>query len=192
MCSQARSVQWLVLGLLLVVGSSARAAGLEDLELEVHDAINAVRVDHGLSRLRLDPALAAVARGHSRHMASAGFFAHAAPDGRTHVDRIRAAGIPYQVAAENLAMFGGYGLDLRDRAVSGWMNSPGHRANILLGDVAHGGVGVAQAGARVYLTQLFLLGPSRVAGAGGRARPAGSVPATGLGAASAARRRAGR
>jgi hypothetical protein len=129
--------------------------GLEAMERRAVEAVNRVREEHGLHPLRIDDRLTAVARAFSERMAAEGFFDHTTPDGQTTVDRVRAAGIAYLRLSENLQ----YNND-RDpvpNAVRSWLESPGHRANLLDDGVTRTGIGIAfddQGG--VYFTQLFL------------------------------------
>jgi uncharacterized protein YkwD len=134
----------------------------ETFERRVHEAVNKVRREHGLGMLAYDPALAAVARAHSRAMRDDGFFDHSDPTGARAGERVAVAGIPYRSVAENLS----YTQRVEDpvaRAVSNWLESPGHRANLLGADYRRTGVGVAVSDAgEVWVTQLYL-GPGAFA-----------------------------
>lgn len=125
------------------------------LESQVQTAVNQVRRSHGLRPLKGNGRLAQVARNHSRNMASRSFFGHTDPSGRTSADRVQGAGIRYQLVAENLAWVEN-APDPIDHIVRGWMNSPGHRANILRQGVKETGVGVSRVGNRYFFTQLFM------------------------------------
>ena len=94
---------------------------------EVVDRTNAERARHGLRALTVDQRLAAAAQAHSADMVRRGFFAHESPDGRQVWDRAVAAGYAYRKVAENIAA----GQRTAEEVVRGWMDSPGHRANIL-------------------------------------------------------------
>jgi stress response protein SCP2 len=119
---------------------------------EVVRLTNAERGRAGLRALVFDPRLAAAAQAHSEHMAAAGFFAHESPDGRQAWDRVAAAGYQYAKVAENIAA----GQPSPAEVVAGWMDSPGHRKNILDSDVTQIGVGRADGGSYgVYWTQVF-------------------------------------
>ncbi len=119
---------------------------------EVVDLTNAERARHGLRPLTVDARLAAAAQAHSADMVRRGFFAHESPDGRQVWDRAVAAGYAYRKVAENIAA----GQRTADEVVRGWMGSPGHRANILDGDLTQIGVGRADGGSYgVYWTQVF-------------------------------------
>ena len=119
---------------------------------EVVDRTNAERVRRGLRALTVDQRLAAAAQAHSADMVQRGFFAHESPDGRQVWDRAVAAGYAYRKVAENIAA----GQRSAEEVVRGWMESPGHRANILDGDLTQIGVGRAEGGSYgVYWTQVF-------------------------------------
>ena len=84
--------------------------------------------------------LAADAQAYSDYMANANFFSHTAPDGSTLVGRAEAAGYAtWSFLAENLAG----GQPTPEKVVTAWMNSPGHRANILSAEATEVGVGHA-------------------------------------------------
>jgi uncharacterized protein YkwD len=125
------------------------------MEAEVVQQINAIRQQQGLSPLSTNSQLAQVARNYSRRMAEERFFAHTSPTGDTLVDRVRAAGIPYLAVGENLYTSTNIPRPA-SAAVTGWMNSPGHRDNILRAEYRETAVGVWQVGNSYYFTQLFL------------------------------------
>jgi stress response protein SCP2 len=109
---------------------------------EVVTATNAERARFGLAALTPEPRLAAAAQAHGQDMVARRFFSHDSPDGRSVADRVLAVGYAYRVVAENIAA----GQQTAAEVVDGWMNSPGHRANILSRDVAQIGVGFAVGG----------------------------------------------
>ncbi|GAA0560924.1 hypothetical protein GCM10010172_50160 [Paractinoplanes ferrugineus] len=122
-------------------------------ETEVVRLTNVQRTAKGCAALRIDDRLSRAARAHSADMVAARFFDHTGSDGSTFVAREAAAGYPRKGAsAENIA----WGYRTPAQVVSGWMKSPGHRANILnCGSVAVG-VGVAYTGGGApYWTQDF-------------------------------------
>jgi uncharacterized protein YkwD len=116
-----------------VVGSSDHQAKHEDAVLRL---ANIVRMKAGLPQFRPDERLRTAARGHSRDMARRGFCAHENPDGASPADRIRAAGYPHP-GGENVAR----GQETAAIVMDAWMNSPGHRANLLNPQFATLGVG---------------------------------------------------
>lgn len=119
---------------------------------EVVTLTNTERARHRLRPLTVDARLAVAAQAHSADMVRRAFFAHENPDGRKVRDRAVAAGYPYRKVAENIAA----GQRSATEVVEGWMNSPGHRANILDGELTQIGVGQAHGGSYgVYWTQVF-------------------------------------
>lgn len=129
---------------------------IADLERAIFDAVNAVRGDRGVDRLAWSPALAEVARAHSRNMAREGFFDHFDPSGRTPSKRLDAAGIAYMRAEENIAKNLRADDPVAD-TVRGWMESPPHRQAILDAQVTRSGVGVAVADdGTIFFTQMFI------------------------------------
>jgi uncharacterized protein YkwD len=117
-------------------------------EVQVVDLVNGVRADSGCQPLKVDPKLAQAAQEHSTDMAERNYFDHTTPEGLTFADRIVNAGYPTP-GAENIAV----GQQNADEVMQGWMNSDGHRANILNCDLHTIGVGLAEDG--MYWTQDF-------------------------------------
>ena len=99
--------------------------------------VNRARREHGLPALRLAPRLDEAARRHTHYMADSGRFAHEGPNGESVADRVVAAGYAYRYVAENIAA----GQGSANEVVVAWMNSPGHRANMLNPTVVEMGVG---------------------------------------------------
>jgi uncharacterized protein YkwD/uncharacterized membrane protein required for colicin V production len=105
---------------------TAQPASDPEAEAAMLHLLNAERRQRGLPPLHLNERLRHLAREHSQDMLAQGYFAHDDPEGHTPFDRMRAAGIPFHAAGENLAF-----APTVEVAHSGLMNSPGHRANIL-------------------------------------------------------------
>ncbi|MGV4983761.1 CAP domain-containing protein [Streptomyces sp. NRAIS4] len=119
---------------------------------EVLALTNAERGRAGLPPLAVDPLLTAAAQAHCADMVARDFYDHTSPDGSQPWDRAAAAGSQRRTIGENIAC----GQRSPAEVVSGWMNSPGHRANILKREFGHIGVGFAGGGrAGTYWTQLF-------------------------------------
>lgn len=112
-----------------------------DLEAKMLEMVNEERVKNGLKPLVADPEMAAVARLHSRDMFARGYFSHNTPEGKDPFDRMRAQGVRFLTAGENLAL----AQTLR-MAHNGLMNSPGHRANILNPSYGRLGIGILDGG----------------------------------------------
>ncbi|MFF5966602.1 CAP domain-containing protein [Streptomyces collinus] len=126
--------------------------GLAGTAAAVVDLTNRERAGAGLPPLAADPLLTTAAQAHSADMVARAFYAHTAPDGSRPWDRAAAAGSTRRAIGENIAC----GQRSPADVVEGWMNSPGHRANILNPGFTHIGIGFAGGGrAGTYWTQLF-------------------------------------
>ncbi|WP_166242344.1 CAP-associated domain-containing protein [Paenibacillus turpanensis] len=131
-------------------GTSSDAIG-RSYELQIFDLANAVRVRMGLKPFAWDDKPAGTARKHAVDMAERDFFEHTNPDGANVGDRLETDQIAYRLAGENIAA----GQTSAIFAHEGWMNSEGHRKNVL-GDFERLGVGVAFGGRyHVYYAQNF-------------------------------------
>jgi len=118
---------------------------------------NRERLQRGLPALRPHWKLDRVAQFHSSNMAASGFFAHEDPHGRSPQQRMTLL-YPNLLGGvgENIAVLSRYAQEeLARLAVDGWMNSPGHRKNILSDSYSHLGVSLAASRDRIYLTQSF-------------------------------------
>jgi uncharacterized protein YkwD len=132
--------------------SPAPALPAGSMQAQVVALTNVERAKAGCRPLAVDPRLAAAAQVHSSDMAAGDYFSHGSRDGRTPFQRIAAAGFAFSVAAENIAA----GQRSPQDVLTGWMNSPGHRANILNCALTHIGVGYATGGSyRAYWVQDF-------------------------------------
>ncbi|MEE9314110.1 MAG: CAP domain-containing protein [Rhizobiaceae bacterium] len=108
-------------------------------------AVNKIRVAHGLNKLQLHPALQKAAREQSVLMARKQKMAHTTGFGQSFASRLKRVG--YRgLAAENIAR----GQKTLKRVLSGWMNSPGHRRNMLHPRMRYFGLSAAKAGGRNY------------------------------------------
>jgi uncharacterized protein YkwD len=125
------------------------------MEAQVRQQINGIRQKKGLGSLKNNDRLAQVARQYSQKMATQKFFSHTSPQGDTMVQRVRSAGIFYWMLGENLFIGTNLPQPVQD-AVQGWMESPGHRENILRPEFRETGIGVWRSGNTYYFTQLFM------------------------------------
>lgn len=112
------------------------------IEEKVVALTNAERAKNGLSALQIDRPLMAAAREKSQDMKDKNYFSHTSPTFGSPFDRLKALGIDYKSAGENIAK----GQKSPEEVVQAWMNSEGHRANILNKDFTHIGVGYVQDG----------------------------------------------
>lgn len=122
-----------------------------DIEAEVVELANESRADEGLDALECDADMTRAARLHSQDMCDEGYFSHSSLDGRTPWDRMRAQGVQFGRGAENIAQGQGNPASVH----SSWMNSPGHRANILTGGLRRIGVGFVDCNGNRYWTEVF-------------------------------------
>lgn len=99
--------------------------------------VNSERARAGCRPVTLDARLSAAALAHSQDMASNNYFDHTGADGSSAADRVTRAGYDWSMTGENIAA----GYDSPAEVMAGWMDSPGHRANILNCQYAHMGLG---------------------------------------------------
>ena len=144
----------------------AQKSELAAAEQEIYRLVNEHRAQQNLPELRLNTELSQVARDHSIDMGQHNFYGHKDPQGITPQQRInREMGDRYYLdgTAENIAYSersdGFSALSQQQIAgnfMRGWMNSPGHRENILRPAMTHIGIGLQQQGNRIYATQNFI------------------------------------
>ncbi|MFL6215815.1 MAG: CAP domain-containing protein [Blastocatellia bacterium] len=134
----------------------ARLSEIESLEIQCFNEVNQVRVKVGLMPLEFNEPLLRVAREYSRRMAEENFFSHNDPNGNTVRERVSEANIRWRVLGENLSYSRGY---INPVAVSmtGWMDSPGHRRNLLDRTWRQTAIGAwISNNGTVYFTEIFL------------------------------------
>jgi len=126
-------------------------------EKEVLELVNVERSNKGLKPLQWDAQLAEVARAKSKDMRDKNYFAHQSPTYGSLGEMLKFFNVDYSSAAENIAA----GQKTPDAVVTGWMNSEGHRKNILDPKLTHLGVGYADGGGDyfIYWTQTFTTKP---------------------------------
>lgn len=110
-------------------------------ETKMFADVNRERTSRGLTALEWSPRLTGIAEAYAMDMWQRHYFSHYNPEGKTIGDRLQAAGIQYQVAGENLAL-----APTEETAMTGLMNSPGHKANILDKEFHKIGIGVVDNG----------------------------------------------
>jgi uncharacterized protein YkwD len=138
----------IVLALVLFVSAApAMPASADSFEDRVLDLANQERASRGLAPLALSAELQSAARGYAGAMASGGFFSHNGPDGSTPRSRIEAAGYHgWSFFAENIAA----GQGSPEAVMASWMNSEGHRKNLLDPRAKEIGIGHVFAGGTRY------------------------------------------
>jgi uncharacterized protein YkwD len=115
-------------------------ASVPEIVVPVLAALNKFRVANGLSRLDFDNRLATAATGHANAMAAADFFSHTGANGSSISKRVSDVGYPWRLVAENIAA----GMQGGREAVAVWIDSPGHKRNMLTEGLTHAGIGYAR------------------------------------------------
>ena len=133
-----------------VINIPEKDSEASNFESEVIRLVNAERAKYGLSELKEDWQLSRVARYKSEDMRENKYFSHTSPTYGSPFEMIKNFGIPYKSAGENIAK----GQKTPAAVVNAWMNSSGHRKNILSTSFTHIGVGYAENGN--YWTQMFI------------------------------------
>jgi uncharacterized YkwD family protein len=130
--------------------ATQQSGSVSSIEQQVLTLTNQERAKGGLKPLATDAAVMNTARAKSADMSKNNYFSHTSPTLGSPFDQMKAKGIQYKAAAENIAM----GQKTAAEVVKGWMESPGHRANIMNGNYTHIGIGYDANGD--YWTQQFI------------------------------------
>lgn len=125
-------------------------SGVTAYEQEVIRLVNEIRAENGLNPLTYDWELSRVARYKSQDMKDNRYFSHTSPVYGSPFQMMKSFGLTYRTAGENIAK----GYATPQAVVNGWMNSSGHRANILNASFTRIGVGYVAGGN--YWTQMFI------------------------------------
>jgi uncharacterized YkwD family protein/spore coat assembly protein SafA len=127
--------------------------GIKSLESEVVKLVNVERSKQGLQPLKENWQLSRVARYKSADMAAKNYFSHTSPTYGSPFRMMESFGIKYSSAGENIA----YGQKTPQQVMTAWMNSPGHRSNIMSPSYSQIGVGYAtNKSGTPYWTQMFI------------------------------------
>lgn len=126
---------------------------IKTIENEVIRLVNIERSKRGLQTLRANWELCRVARYKSQDMINKNYFSHTSPTYGSPFKMMETFGIRFSAAGENIAM----GQRSAQEVMNSWMNSPGHRSNILSATYSEIGVGLAKSSSgRLYWTQMFI------------------------------------
>ncbi len=126
---------------------------VKSLEQQVIDLVNKQRAAHGLALVKANWELCRVARYKSQDMINKGYFGHQSPTYGSPFTMMQSFGIRFSAAGENIA----YGQRSPQEVMTAWMNSAGHRANILSPAYTQMGCGVAKTSSGTYYwTQEFI------------------------------------
>ena len=130
---------------------------IAEIEQAIFQRVNEERSAAGLPALSYNTTMEHYARIKSKDMGDNGYFEHTDLQGRLMNERIQADGITYRAWGENIAYIQGINdySALGIRFMDNWMNSPGHKANILSSNFSSIGVGVCKIGDTYYATQEF-------------------------------------
>lgn len=135
------------------VGSStSNTTSLSSDEKEVFDLINKQRTNNGLAALKIDSGALQVARVKAQDMVDNNYFSHNSPIYGSPFDMLKSFKVTYKTAGENIA-----GNSSNTGAVNAWMNSSGHKTNILNSSFNYTGIGVVKSSkyGKIYV-QIFL------------------------------------
>lgn len=127
---------------------AATTGSVNEFEKKVFELVNQERAKAGLKALQLDTKLSEVARAKSADMKNKGYFSHQSPTYGSPFDMMKQFGITYKTAGENIAK----GQKTPEEVMKAWMNSDGHRKNIMSADFTHIGVGYVDG----HWTQMFI------------------------------------
>lgn len=132
--------------------SSTETSNMNSDEKEVFDLINKQRTNNGLEALKNDSEVQRVARIKAQDMVNNNYFSHTSPTYGSPFDMLKSFKISYKTAGENIA-----GNSSNSSAVTAWMNSSGHKANILNSNFNYTGIGVVSSPkyGKMYV-QLFI------------------------------------
>lgn len=128
----------------------AQETSITDEQKEVFDLVNKARTENGLKPLKYREDIQNSADIRAEEIVS--LFSHTRPDGSNCFTVLKQNGISYMAAGENIA----YGQRTATEVMNGWMNSSGHRANILSGNFTGVAIGLAQKGNVKYWVQIFV------------------------------------
>lgn len=141
---------------LIYPGQKITVPNIDDIKAQENEVIRLVNVERakkGLPALRANWELSRVARMKSQDMINKNYFSHTSPTYGSPFDMMEAFGVKFSAAGENIAM----GQRTPQAVMTAWMNSPGHRSNILGASYTQIGVGLARnKNGTSYWTQMFI------------------------------------
>ena len=130
---------------------------IAEIEQAIFQRVNQERTAAGLPALTYNTTMEHYARLKSQDMGDRGYFDHTNPEGKLITEQMKADGVSYRAWGENIAYISGISgnAQLATKFMDNWMNSPGHRANILSSNFSSIGIGVYKIGNTYYATQEF-------------------------------------
>lgn len=152
---EVQELRYYINDLRTLVHDETRRVELDEFEWDMIYYTNIARINRGIFPLFIDPALVAVARIRSGEMASLNYISHTRQNETTAFTILDKIGYPYIVAGENIAKNNSPGSEAVDTAFNGFMDSPGHKANILNPEYNRLGIGYAERNGWHIFTQIF-------------------------------------
>jgi uncharacterized protein YkwD len=128
---------------------------LSNVENQVLILLNNTRTNHGLNSLNIDGVLTNIARSRSKDMIDRGYFSHYTPDGKNIFNFLKANGISYRAAGENLGMSSPPSRGSPGNFIDAWMKSESHRINMLRGAYTKIGIGIIDQNNKRVVTIVF-------------------------------------
>jgi uncharacterized protein YkwD len=125
------------------------------MEISLCRSINDIRQGHQLRNFKENQMLSKIARRYSQRMCQENFFSHHDPSGCGIADRVRSEGLSFVFLGENIAK-NCNASDPAATALKSWMNSKGHRANILSERYSETGIGIWKKENHFFFTQIFM------------------------------------
>lgn len=122
------------------------------IEQQVVDLVNKHRAENGLNPLKINSSVSRVAQAKSEDMRDKNYFDHTSPTYGSPFEMLKSFGVSYKTAGENIAK----GQKTAEAVVNAWMNSEGHRKNILNANFEKIGIGYATGNGTTYWTQMFI------------------------------------
>lgn len=122
------------------------------IEQQVVDLVNKHRAENGLNPLKINSSVSRVAQAKSEDMRDKNYFDHTSPTYGSPFEMLKSFGVSYKTAGENIAK----GQKTAEAVVNAWMNSEGHRKNILNANFEEIGIGYATGNGTTYWTQMFI------------------------------------
>ena len=138
--------------------SNNSSSYIAQIEQMIFNKVNEERAKAGVAPLSYSNTMQKYARIKSEDMGVRKYFSHEDPNGQLITAKMKADGVSYNAWGENIAYLGGYSGDsnIANQFMTNWMNSSGHRANILSPNFTSIGVGVYKIGNTYYATQEFM------------------------------------
>lgn len=147
-----------------VFAQSPEELDQSEIEEQIHEEVNDRREDHGVETLTYDERIGEIAEYHSEDMSENDYYSHNSPGGEGISDRFQKFNYSCEVYGENIRLhteiYGKTESEIAETAVKSWMNSDGHRENILHSEFSRQGIGVEvgefeNGTSYIYMTQNF-------------------------------------